>query len=183
MGRARAWFSNESPTVLDVLWRILTLLRADQTLVPPNRDAVRRHKQESQAKQHRFIEDMVCPAETSRWMTGANLMHPTQSSCYPMMGDARSDPQNRLALEILLQAIMRSTPADRATPVRDFGSEAWKWRRESGGPGSEPRAQVPTRTGSLDPSGLLPVSDRGATSGERQKTSATIRTARFFSST
>ena len=38
--------------------------------------------------------------------------------------------QSRPVVEILLLAIMRSTPAGAATSVRSFGAGAWKWRRD-----------------------------------------------------
>ena len=95
----------------------------------------RRQEQGCQTKPDTSHVNRVCSAGMHTRMGGVNMMLPDQSSCSVSMEATQFSPCNRLAVEILLLARMRHPPATRATSVRIFGAEAWKWRRDSRGSG------------------------------------------------
>ena len=107
-------------------------------------------------------------------MRGVNVVLPDQSSCYLRMEDARLAPRSRPAVKLLLLATMRGAPADEATSCRGIGGKGWKQLGALRVSGVQPRAHLSSRTGTLDPSEMLPVSDRGRRPLGAQKTSPTI---------
>ena len=134
----------------------------------------RRHEQGFQAKPAMSHVNRVCSAGMHIRIGGVNGMLSNQSSCYLKMEDARLAPRSRPAVKWLLLATMRGAPADAATSCRGIGGKGWKQLGALRVSGVQPRAHLSSRTGTLDPSEMLPVSDRGRRPLGAQKTSPTI---------